>query len=60
MTLLIIYAADRQEIQMSHLLALDQGTTSSRAIVFDESGQIIALKQQEIGPHPFALRYYRD
>ena len=36
---------------MSHLLALDQGTTSSRAIVFDESGQIIALKQQEIGQH---------
>ncbi len=36
---------------MPHLLALDQGTTSSRAIVFDQSGQIVALKQQEFGQH---------
>ena len=36
---------------MPHLLALDQGTTSSRAIVFDESGRIVALKQQEFGQH---------
>jgi glycerol kinase len=28
-------------------LALDQGTTSSRAIIFDHAGQIIALSQKE-------------
>src|SRR6476646_3311808 len=32
---------------MSFILALDQGTTSSRAIVFDESGAIRALAQKE-------------
>lgn len=36
---------------MPYLLALDQGTTSSRAIVFDESGRIVALKQQEFEQH---------
>ena len=30
-----------------HLLALDQGTSSSRAIVFDERGTIVAQAQQE-------------
>ncbi len=37
------------------ILALDQGTTSSRAIVFDRAGQIIASAQQEfpqIYPQP--------
>lgn len=34
-----------------HLLAIDQGTTSSRAIVFDESGQICAVGQQEFPQH---------
>lgn len=29
------------------ILALDQGTTSSRAIVFDKEGNIIAVEQQE-------------
>ena len=29
------------------LLALDQGTTSSRALVFDESGRVIAAAQEE-------------
>jgi len=29
------------------ILALDQGTTSSRAIVFDKDGNIIAVEQQE-------------
>ena len=33
---------------MPHVLALDQGTTSSRAIVFDESGSEIAMAQREI------------
>src|SRR5690606_34403138 len=31
----------------SYILALDQGTTSSRAIIFDQEGQIIALAQKE-------------
>ncbi len=33
---------------MTYLLALDQGTSSSRSIVFDASGQIVALAQQEL------------
>ncbi|MCC7007703.1 MAG: glycerol kinase GlpK [Acidobacteria bacterium] len=32
---------------MAYVLALDQGTTSSRAIVFDRSGAVIATAQQE-------------
>jgi glycerol kinase len=32
---------------MSFVLALDQGTTSSRAILFDEAGSIAAVAQQE-------------
>ena len=32
---------------MSVILALDQGTTSSRAIVFDHSGSILGVAQQE-------------
>ena len=30
-----------------HILAIDQGTTSSRAMIFDESGHCTALAQQE-------------
>jgi len=40
---------------MKHILALDQGTTSSRAIVFDHAGSIIAVAQKEfpqIFPRP--------
>ncbi len=33
---------------MPYLLSLDQGTTSSRAIVFDETGQVRAIAQQPI------------
>jgi glycerol kinase len=33
---------------MAYLLALDQGTSSSRSIVFDEHGRIVALPQQEL------------
>lgn len=32
---------------MKHLLALDQGTTSSRAIVFDENGTPVSTAQRE-------------
>ena len=34
-----------------HLLALDQGTSSSRAIVFHRSGRIVASAQRELTPH---------
>jgi len=34
---------------MQCILALDQGTTSSRAIVFDRSGTILGLAQREFG-----------
>jgi glycerol kinase len=40
---------------MKHILALDQGTTSSRAIVFDHSGSVVASAQKEfrqIFPEP--------
>ncbi len=33
---------------MTYLLALDQGTSSSRSIVFDEHGQIVSMAQKEI------------
>jgi len=32
---------------MTYILALDQGTTSSRAIVFDETGRVVASQAQE-------------
>ncbi|MGD9632391.1 MAG: glycerol kinase GlpK [Pirellulales bacterium] len=32
---------------MAHILALDQGTTSSRAIIFDSRGEIVSLAQRE-------------
>ena len=40
---------------MKYILALDQGTTSSRAIVFDHGGSIVSVAQQEfrqIFPQP--------
>jgi glycerol kinase len=40
---------------VKHILALDQGTTSSRAIVFDHSGSVVSVAQQEfrqIFPQP--------
>ncbi len=33
------------------LLAIDQGTTSSRAILFSKSGEIIAMRQKELTLH---------
>ena len=33
---------------MTYLLALDQGTSSSRSIVFDDKGHIMALAQREL------------
>ncbi|MCC2634295.1 MAG: glpK [Ramlibacter sp.] len=40
---------------MKYILALDQGTTSSRAIVFDRQGEVVAVAQrefQQIFPQP--------
>ena len=38
-----------------YVLALDQGTTSSRSLLFDRSGRVVALAQREFAqhfPHP--------
>jgi glycerol kinase len=37
----------KADSSMPYILALDQGTTSSRAILFDESGAIVAVAQHE-------------
>jgi glycerol kinase len=45
----------QESLSMSCILALDQGTTSSRALVFDHAGTVRAIAQQEfrqIFPHP--------
>ncbi|MCF8482740.1 MAG: glycerol kinase GlpK [Rhodospirillum sp.] len=36
---------------MRHILAIDQGTTSSRAIVFDDQGRALASAQKELPQH---------
>ncbi|CAM3691278.1 glycerol kinase GlpK [Roseateles saccharophilus] len=36
---------------MDALLALDQGTSSSRALVFDRSGRLLAVAQRELTQH---------
>ncbi len=36
---------------MTYLLAIDQGTTSSRAILFSKSGDIVAVSQKELTLH---------
>jgi glycerol kinase len=36
---------------MGYVLALDQGTTSSRAMVFDRDGRMLGLAQQEFAQH---------
>ncbi|WP_294606222.1 glycerol kinase GlpK [uncultured Roseovarius sp.] len=36
---------------MTHILAIDQGTTSSRAILFDEKMRIVAVAQEEFPQH---------
>jgi glycerol kinase len=42
---------DHESTGMSYVLALDQGTTSSRALVFDADGELCALAQQEFAQH---------
>lgn len=36
---------------MAYLLALDQGTSSSRSIIFDDAGNIVGTAQQEFTQH---------
>src|SRR5262245_43187808 len=36
---------------MAHILALDQGTTSSRALIFDAEGRLTSLAQREFAQH---------
>ncbi|NOS71289.1 MAG: glycerol kinase GlpK [Verrucomicrobia bacterium] len=48
---------------MQHILALDQGTTSSRAMVFDHAGRVVASAQQEfrqIFPRPGWVEHDAD
>jgi glycerol kinase len=48
---------------MKHILALDQGTTSSRAIIFDHAGAIVAVAQKEfrqIFPQPGWVEHDAD
>lgn len=35
----------------SYILAIDQGTTSSRAILFDRQGQVVSVAQEEFPQH---------
>jgi glycerol kinase len=46
--------ADREnggDMSGNYVLAIDQGTTSSRAILFDRSQKIVAVAQQEFAQH---------
>lgn len=36
---------------MSYIIAIDQGTTSSRAIIFDKSMEVVAIAQEEFAQH---------
>ena len=36
---------------MTHILAIDQGTTSSRALLFDADMQIVGSAQEEFAQH---------
>ena len=55
---LLLYS---QSVIMDHyILSLDQGTTSSRAIIFDKKGNIVTVAQKEftqIFPKPGKLDY---
>lgn len=41
----------RDAFTMTYLLALDQGTSSSRSIVFDREGHVVAMAQRELQQH---------
>ena len=38
-------------MSQQYILALDQGTTSSRAIVFNRGGRVVASAQRELSQH---------
>jgi glycerol kinase len=42
-----LYMQERRLTMAKYILALDQGTTSSRAIIFDHDGSIVSTAQQE-------------
>src|SRR5690606_13400842 len=44
-------AASGGALMAEHILAIDQGTTSSRAIVFDKGGRPVASAQREFEQH---------
>ena len=47
----------------NYILALDQGTTSSRAVIFDGNGRSIAMAQTEFGqkfPRPGWVEHYAE
>jgi glycerol kinase len=41
----------QNQVMQQYILALDQGTTSSRSILFDEAGNIVATAQKEFTQH---------
>ena len=41
----------KQIFEPPYILAIDQGTTSSRAIVFDQAGRIVSSAQEEFAQH---------
>ncbi|MBT8472706.1 MAG: glycerol kinase GlpK [Marinicaulis sp.] len=43
--------ADEPEFERPYILAIDQGTTSSRAIVFDAAGRTVSVAQKEFEQH---------
>src|SRR6266446_10507188 len=43
----VLYMQERRLTMAKYILALDQGTTSSRAIIFDHDGSIVSTAQQE-------------
>ena len=41
----------RVDFEMPYILALDEGTTSCRAVIFDEAGSVRRIAQQEFEQH---------
>src|SRR5205085_1160121 len=42
---------DRRVVRADHVLAIDQGTTSTRAILFDADARAVAVAQRELEQH---------
>jgi glycerol kinase len=43
------YRMEIRDMQDQYILALDQGTTSSRALLFDRGGNVVSMAQKEFG-----------